>query len=204
MSYVIAIAGPVGSGKSSLARALVNQLQDASMVTFDHYEDITQKKPHELVQWMQDGADIDQFTFPGLVRDLEKLKQGETVVDPVTDEIVEPRKYIVFEMPFGKAHAAIAPFINRLLWIDLPLDTALARKLREHNAMFSARFPADRHHECLVWLQGYLDSYLNFVHDILLIQHEKVRPGADLLLDGSKDQESMSKKATQYILAELP
>lgn len=204
MSYVIAIAGPVGSGKSSLAAALVRQLGDAAMVRFDHYEDITRKTPGELVQWMQDGADIDRFTFPDLVRDLEKLKRGETVEDPVSHEIVEPRKYIVFEMPFGKAHAATAPFVDRLLWIDIPLDIALARKLREHAGAFLNETPPDRHQERLIWLYGYVDSYLAFVHDILLVQHDKVRPGADLVLDGLSDPESMSLAAERFVRTELP
>jgi energy-coupling factor transporter ATP-binding protein EcfA2 len=204
MSYVIALAGPIGSGKSSLVRALVNQLHDASMLYFDHYENITRKPPHELVKWIHSGADIDMFTIPGLVRDLEKLKQGEPVADPVTNEMVAPRKYIVFEMPFGKAHAATAPYIDLLLWIDLPLDVALARKVREHTGMFLERCHPDKHQECLAWLHGYLDSYLIFVHDILVIQHDKVRPQADLLLDGTSDLESMSQRISLFIRTKLP
>ena len=204
MSYVIAIAGPIGSGKSSLVRALFNQLPDAAMLSFDHYENITQKPPHELVQWIQNGADFDLFSIPGLARDLEKLKQGEAVADPVTNEMVEPRKYILFEMPFGKAHAATAPYIDLLLWIDLPLDVALARKVREHAGIFLERYHPDKHQECLAWLHGYLDSYLIFAHDILVIQHDKVRPQADLVLDGSSDLDSMSQRISLFIRTELP
>lgn len=203
MSYVIAVAGPVGSGKSSLAGALVRQLGDAAMVRFDHYEDITRKTRGELVQWMQDGADIDRFAFPDLVRDLDKLKRGEAVEDPVTHEIVEPQKYIVFEMPFGKAHAATAPFVDRLLWIDIPLDIALARKLREYAGAFLNE-PPDRQQGSLIWLYGYVDSYLAFVHDILQVQHDKVRPGADLLLDGLTEPDSMSMAAEKFVRSELP
>ena len=204
MNYVIAIAGPAGSGKSPLVRALVNQLHDASTLYFDHYEDITRKPPHELVQWIQNGADFDMFTIPGLACDLEKLKLGEAVADPITNETIEQRKYIVFEMPFGKAHAATAPFIDLLLWIDIPLDVALARKLREHTGMFLEHFHSDKLQECLTWMNGYLDSYLLFVHDILLIQYEQIRPGADLLINGLNDLESMSQKAVQFIRTELP
>ena len=204
MSYVIAIAGPIGSGKSSLVRALFNQLPDAAMLSFDHYENITQKPPHELVQWIQNGADFDLFSIPGLARDLEKLKQGEAVADPVTNEMVEPRKYVLFEMPFGKAHAATAPYIDLLLWIDLPLDVALARKVREHAGIFLERYHPDKQQECLAWLHGYLDSYLIFVHDILVIQHDKVRPQADLVLDGSSDLDSMSQRISLFIRTELP
>lgn len=199
MNYVIAVAGPIGSGKSSLVKALVHQLQDAATLSFDHYEGITRKAPHELVQWMQDGANFDRFIIPGLADDLEKLKRGEAVTDPVSAEIIQPAKYIVFEMPFGRAHTETAPYIDLMLWIDIPLDVALARKLREHSGVFLERVQPDKHHECLSWLNGFLDNYLIFVHDIMKIQHNQVRPGADLLLDGTSDLESLSRKASQFI-----
>lgn len=204
MSYVVAIAGPPGSGKSSLVGALVKKLADAATLSFDHYEDITGRPPHEIKQWLQAGADFDRFVISALARDLKKLKEGEAVVDPVSGEVIEARKYIIFEMPFGKAQAATAANINLLLWIDLPLDVALSRTMREHTGIFLKRFPPDKHQECLTWLHGYLDGYLDFVHEVLAVQHEKVRPGADLLIDGLDDLEGMSQKAVQFIRTELP
>jgi uridine kinase len=199
MSYIIAVAGPIGSGKSSLVAVLAEQLPDAATLTFDHYEDVTRKSPHELMQWLEAGADINQFEFESLARDLERLKQGVAVVSPVTGETVEPRTYVVFEMPFGRAHAATAPFIDLVLWIDIPLDIALARKLREHAGMFLHRFQAEEHRQCLAWLHGYLDNYLLFVHDVLAVQLDKVRPGADLLLDGREDPAAMTRQAATFI-----
>lgn len=203
MNNVIAVAGPVGSGKSSLVREVISQLDDAATLYFDHYEDITRKAPHELVQWIQDGADFDQFIIPGLARDLEKLKGGEAVTDPTTATVIEPRKYIIFEMPFGKGHTATAPFIDLLIWIDLPLDVALARKLREHTGMLLECPQPGKHYDGLSWLHGYLDNYLIFVHDILMIQHQQIRPAADLLLDGTDDPEQLSRKAALFIRKEL-
>jgi uridine kinase len=203
MNYAIAVAGPIGAGKSSLVRGIVNQLHDSSTLIFDHYESITRKAPHELVQWINEGADFDKFSIPGLAGDLEKLKRGESVTDPVTAEIIESRKYIVFEMPFGRAHAETAQFIDLLIWIDLPLDVALARKLREHTGMFIENFQPERHQERLSWLQGYLDNYTLFVHDILLIQLERVRPAAEFLLDGTESIEVMSSKAAKFIRTKL-
>lgn len=204
MSYVIAIAGPPGSGKSSLVGAIVKTLADAATLSFDHYEDITGKPPHEIKQWLQAGADFDQFVIPGLAGDLQRLKEGEAVTDPVSREIVESKKYIVFEMPFGKAHAATAASIDLLIWIDLPLDVALSRKMLEHSGLFLERFSPDKYRECLAWLHGYFDSYLLFVHEVLAVQHARVRPGADLLIDGLDDLEGMSRKAVQFIRTELP
>lgn len=204
MSYVIAIAGPPGSGKSSLVGAIVKTLADAATLSFDHYEDITGKPLHEIKQWLEAGADFDQFVIPGLAGDLKRLKEGEAVTDPVSSEIVEPQKYILFEMPFGKAHVATAASIDLLLWIDLPLDVALSRKMLEHSGIFLDRFYPDKYRECLAWLHGYFDNYLLFVHDVLAIQHERVRPGADLLIDGLEDIEGMSRKAVQFIRTELP
>jgi uridine kinase len=198
------VAGPIGSGKSTLVRALVDDLQDASLLVFDHYENISQKNPVELVDWMRAGADIDLFTFHALARDLSKLRQGAHVVDPVTNELTEARKYIIFEMPFGKSHAETSRYIDLLLWIDLPLDVALARKIKEYTAIFVGPHSPYNHQEGLAWLHGYLENYLVFVHNILLIQQEKVRPLADLLLDGQSGLDAMKRESSMYIKAKFP
>ncbi|HEX7953117.1 MAG TPA: hypothetical protein VF523_08645, partial [Burkholderiales bacterium] len=130
MSHVIAVAGHPGAGKSAVAQGLVQALGDASAIHMDSYETITFKPIGEIAQWMKDGADIDAFTFPQLEQDLQRLLQGAAIVEPRTRHEVLPRKYILFETQFGKAHRATGRHIDLLIWIDTPLDIALARVIR--------------------------------------------------------------------------
>ncbi len=167
MSYVVAIAGPPGAGKSTLAHALAQTLGDAGVLEFDCYERATARSLEDLAQWLREGADFNALAAPGLREDLEQLK---TSASP---------KYLLFEMPLGREHTPTAHLIDLLIWIDLPLDVALARKLRQilHSPQGNA----------LPWLHGYLEGYLTVVREVLVVQHDRVRPGADLFVDGSGD-----------------
>ena len=74
--------------------------------------------------WLARGADYDELPLGSLAADLARLKQG---APPVGSERTRP--LILFDTLVGRAHAATAPLIDRLVWIDIPLDIALARKI---------------------------------------------------------------------------
>ena len=177
MSYVVAISAPVGGGKSSLVRGLVAHFDDATAIHFDNYETLTDRPLDEIKRWMVNGADIDEFDVAGLPEDLARLKSGSAVVDPAGMRI-EAAPYIFFETPFARQHAATGRLIDLSIWIDTPLDVALARNLRE----FSRR--PEMGDSLASWLEPYLDSYLDVVRDLLLMQERWVGAAADLVLDG--------------------
>jgi uridine kinase len=201
--YVVAVAGPTGSGKSALVQSLVAQLQDACALHMDDYERMTREPMADVRRWADRGADFDQLSVPLLGEHLRELKCGEPVVTPSGARLV-PRKYIVFETQFGRAHTATAGLIDLLIWIDVPLEIALARKLKAvaEEALREERPHAAR--ERLAWLQGYLDSYLALVRRLLLVQAERVRPQADLVLDGSGALEPMAARAREHVLQLFP
>jgi len=49
---------------------------------------------------------------------------------------VGPRKYVLFETQFGRAHRETERHLDLLLWVDTPLDVALARSIRASIAGF--------------------------------------------------------------------
>jgi uridine kinase len=193
MSYVVAIAGPVGAGKSTLAHALASRLDRAETLQFDSYEALTQQSPDELARWLRDGADFNALIIPHLSEDLAKLKRGGSIITPA-GERVAPGDFILFEMPLGREHAETAPFIDLVIWIDLPPEVALARKLREFTsgALAGSAGAADPH-EFATWLNGYLESYLGVVREVLVVQERRVRPGADLIVDGLATTSAMAE-----------
>jgi uridine kinase len=201
MNYVVAVAAPIGGGKTSLVTEIANGLHDAAIVRFDHYENLTEQSVDQLIQWMENGADADAFRFPGLRRDLEKLKRGESVVDPLTYVKVPSKKYIIFEMPLGREHKETAEYIDLLLWVEIPLDIALARKLREFTGDCVRRYDQVRQKDFIIWLDAYLENYLKAVGNILRIQKERVSVKADIIVDGTKDLETMTRYSIKMILA---
>jgi len=204
MRYVVAVAAPIGGGKTSLVEAIANKLKDATTIHYDHYEKATQEPVHNLVQWMKNGANFNYFIAPKLSNDLNKLKRGESVIDPLTKMEVASRKYIIFEMPLGKEHEDTKGYIDLLIWIEIPLDIALARKVKEFTGMFLTKHKQEGYKDCVVWLNKYIDNYLNVVRDVLQIQKKKVRANADIIIDGQLDFETMVQNATQEILNKTP
>jgi len=192
--YVVAVAGPTGSGKTSLVQALAAALGDACVLHMDDYERMTREPIGDVQRWAERGADFDELQVPLLGEHLARLKAGEPVRGIV------PRKYIVFETQFGRAHAATGALIDSLIWIDVPLDVALARKLK---AFAAEALRDERPRDRLAWLDAYLGNYLALVRRLLLLQAERVRPQADLVLDGSGALEPMVARARAHVLERL-
>jgi uridine kinase len=204
MSYVVAVAAPIGGGKTSVVRAVAHELGDATTIHYDCYEKATAKPVQDLKRWIENGADINEFRVPELSRDLEILKRGTSVMEPMTGREIAPRKYIVFEMPLGKEHRDTAVYIDLLIWIDLPLDIALARKLKEFTRDFLTEYGPEKHKDCLVWLDNYLENYLAVVRDALEIQQQRVPEHADVIIDGRASVPAIVQQATRAILDRLP
>ena len=204
MSYVVAVCGPIGSGKSSIVRGLVARLGDAVAIHMDSYERMTRAPVDQVMRWAERGADFEALEVPLLAEHLEKLKRGETVVEPAGRTPIAPRKYVVFETQFGRAHEATGAQIDLLIWIDVPLDVALARKLKlfAGEALRDARAGAAL--ERLAWLDAYLGNYLRLVGPLMQVQAARVRPQADMLVDGSGELDASVRAAAGEILVRLP
>lgn len=204
MTQIIAVAAPIGGGKTSLVNAIAEKLQDASTIHFDHYEKITQEPIENLMQWMDKGADFNDLPIPGLPEDLERLKRGKSVTDPLTGRSIYPEQYIIFEMPLGREHRDTAEYIDLLLWVDIPFDIALARKIREFVRDFLSEQEPEKHKDCLNWIDQYLYNYLKIVREVLSIQKQKVSANADIIVNGQDTIETMVQHATKEILNLIP
>lgn len=200
---VIAVAGPVGGGKSTLVRGLAARLVDAAVIHFDDYEQVTAQPIETIRQWLKDGADLDEIVIPGLPEDLDALKQGRTITASPACAAITPRKFILFETQFGRQHAATGKHIDFLIWIDTPLDLALARKLRQ----FAADTPpcdAGQARDFVAWMQAYLDNYLGVVGELLRIQRDTVGARADLRVDGKTAADALAQQVAREILQRYP
>jgi uridine kinase len=195
---IVAVAGPVGAGKTSLVRALARRVADATAIHLDHYETFTHGPVADLEAWVRRGADIDEIEIPRLVQDLAALKGGHAVRDPRQGTTIEPARFVFFETLYGRQHAATGRFIDLLLWIDTPLDLALARNLRE--LVRGAGPPAEQR---LRWLEGHLDDYVRAVRPLLLMQRERIRAQADVVLDGSRALEAVVEQAIDELRKRL-
>lgn len=187
---VIAVAAPMGGGKSTLVDALAAALGSdagpAPTLRFDDYEHATRQSVDQLAQWLAGGADFDRLEAPGLAADLAAWRSGGTA-SCATD--------LVFEMPLGRAWTATAAHIDLLVWVDVPLDIALARRLRDIGGGLLQQGPDADLRQGLSWLHDYLGHYLQTLHAVLAVQRRVVRADADVLVDGQAVPEAMVRQA---------
>jgi uridine kinase len=184
----IAVAGPPGGGKTTLVRRLSARLGGAPTLNYDDYEQITRRSPAEIAAWLDRGAPADEVPLPNFAQALVSLKCG-------------PARHVILDFLLARAHQPTARHIDFMIWIDTPLDIALARTLRAQverarGAPAAAQFTA--------WLAGYLDSYAGVMHRSYQLQRATVRPHADIILDGMLPPDQLAELAAAEILRRFP
>jgi uridine kinase len=173
---VLAIAGPPGSGKTTLMLALAERLPEASWMSMDGFPAPSDMAPEALARWLDDGADFSRLETPGLEAALGAWTAGQATREPLTGRGVSPADLLLLEAPLGRAHGPTGSLIDVLVWIDTPLDVALARNLAVWTASNDPH-PSE-------WLAGYAQHYLEVTRKVLLAQRDAVAADADLVLDG--------------------
>jgi uridine kinase len=182
---VISVAAPPGGGKTTLARMICAKLPNAAIVHFDDYETFTKRNPGEIEAWLGRDAPFAEITAPKFGEDLARLRTGGA-------------SYVVVDAPVGRAYPATAAMIDFLIFIDTPLDVALARVIKAQAARAAqAGLPAAQ--GFVTWLESYLDGYTRFTRRIYGIQRARVMPQADVILDGTLAPEQLVELAVAAI-----
>jgi uridine kinase len=169
---VVSIASPPGGGKTTLSRLTSAKLHDAPILHYDDYEAMTRRSPAEIERWLDEGARLDEIPVPGYLEKLTSLKAAGTA-------------YVVVDGPLGRAHPPTAAMIDFLVFLDTPLDVALARVLRQQAELAVRSTEPGGPLKFAVWLKSYLDNYAHFMRRSYLMQRAIVLPQADLVLDGT-------------------
>jgi uridine kinase len=204
MSYIVAIAGAAGAGKTTLVNELLAVLPESSAIHIDDYQRITNEPVQRLSHWLEDGADFDELDIPVLGGHLARLKRGESVTEPIRMREIEARKYVLFETHFGRAHRDTGAHIDMLVWLDTPYDVSLVRNVRGLLAPMLPGGGVVPSAERIAALSGYLAKYLDAVRPLLDLQVEQVRAEADVHLDGARDAHENALRLRDTILATLP
>ena len=139
--FVIGIAGGTGSGKTTVAHAIVNRV-GAERITFLSHDSYYR----DFVDLPRDVLDHKNFDHPDsletelLVRHLKALKQGMVVEVPVYDfrfhrraeqtRRVEPRKVILVDGILIYVEPELRKLFDVKIYVDTDADIRLIRRIK--------------------------------------------------------------------------
>ena len=138
---IIGICGGTGSGKTTIARSIVDTVGRDRVVLVEqdsyyrNFGDLPLDERHQANFDHPDSIDSDM-----LVNHLIRLKQGLTVEMPVYDmrthtrtdefELIEPRAIVVLEGILILSEPRVLDLIDIRIFVDTPDDVRLMRRLR--------------------------------------------------------------------------
>ena len=177
---VVGISAVGGGGKTAVTLRLVEVLGDAVALHFDDYDD-TNVHPADLQRWFADGADNDAYQTPVFTRHLQALKAGQSICYPIGGATVGPARYVVADAPMGRARSDSGRFIDLMVFIDTPLDVAMARRILRD----TDRAIRPTAGEALQHVEDELSGYEARARPIYEHFQERMRTGSDLIVDGT-------------------
>ncbi|MCB0121915.1 MAG: hypothetical protein KDE58_06700 [Caldilineaceae bacterium] len=167
--YVITINAISGGGKTALASLVAESLPQSQLFCFDDFDE-TNCYPDDFYAWYQRGADPLEIDCPGMG-------------DAVTQAIAQgTSRYLVLDCPLARDHPRFATIIDLAVFIDTPLDVALARRiLRDYTTVFDVN--------AAVQMEMLRDSLLHYLRKARYpyLEAAKRKATCDLVLDGWQD-----------------
>jgi uridine kinase len=192
-AFVAAFAGHSGAGKSTLIKELSLLTGDVNVLQIDNY-DSSSYPP--AVKWIEDGADPNEFQTPQFFSDILALKSGKSIFHPNTNQEVKPARFLFIEEPFGKGRQAISGLIDLAIYIDTPLEIALARRLLRMSNFISQDNSEFTIHEHLQW-------YLRAGRIFYMAVERIARKNCDLIVDGLLSTGELAKIVNEAIKTKL-
>ena len=197
-TQIIAIVGASGSGKSTIVEALKADPQcSLSVIQVDHYyRDLS-----HLTYEQRDSVNFDHpdaIEFEALRKDLQTLKGGQSVDAPIYDftvhnrapetQRIDAKSIVILEGILALADAETASFVDRVVFIDTPLEVCLQRRI-ERDAIERGRSEASVRDFWLTRAAPMLEAF---------VAPWKAR--ADLVISGDEDGAVTQARLAAWLL----
>lgn len=158
---VIAIAAVSGGGKTTVTKQLQQRLGRAAALHFDDYSCFP---PEEICAWVERGSDCNEWDLSPIIHDVQVLLHNEN----------QSLDYILLDYPFAYRHHEMSQYIDYAVFIDTPLDIAMARRiLRDFKEADNLSIRND------------MENYLNHARNSYLDMLHTIKPNSDDVIDGA-------------------
>ena len=172
---IIAIGAVTAGGKTTLVNAIKDKLTRTASLHFDDYS--FDGEVNDFYKWVSDGANYNVWDLSPLKADIEKIINSDRY------------DYLLLDYPFAYQNKMIKDYLDCCIFIDTPLDIALARKVLRDMKESSVD---DIRYEMDVYLKYARIAYVQMLQDIL--------PISDYVIDGTKELKIIINEAMEIIL----
>jgi len=172
---IIAVSAVTAGGKTTAVNAVKKKLPRCASLHFDDYS--FKGEVEDFHQWVLDGADYNVWDLSPLKADIEKIIRSGKY------------DYLLLDYPFAYRHNLIRDYIDCAVFIDTPLDIAMARRILRDMKNASA----DE-------IREEMNVYLNYARIAYVQMLKDIKPSSDYVIDGAQDLEYITMELLDIIM----
>ncbi|SEK42683.1 hypothetical protein [Ruminococcus albus] len=173
---IIAIGAVTAGGKTTVVNALKARLPRTASLHFDDYT--FDGEPDDLTQWVSKGEEFyNVWDLSPLKADVEKIINSEEY------------DYLLLDYPFAYQNKMMKDYLDCCIFIDTPLDIAMARRVLRDMKDASADD-----------IRNEMNTYLKFARPCYIDMLTEILPDSDYVIDGAKELETIINEAIEIIL----
>lgn len=172
---IIAIGAVTAGGKTTVVNAIKGRLPRTASLHFDDYS--FGGEVDDFTEWVSEEDYYNVWDLSPLKADVERIiDSGEY-------------DYLLLDYPFAYRNEMMKDYLDCCIFIDTPLDIAMARRVLRDMKEASAD---DIRNEMNTYLNSARSCYIGMLTDIL--------PISDYVIDGAKELEDIINEAMEVIL----
>jgi len=186
--FIISVAAGSGGGKTTIVTVLKERLANSAVIYWDDYGDEVDPA-RDINEWAANGFDCNEWNTKPVAFDIERL-------------LDEPYDYIILDYPFGYLNECVGKYIDMTVFVDTPLDVALARRIiRDYTSRLqeSDFGLADVEELSFAGLDKELRWYLTRSRPTYAKMSEMHKPVSDFVVDGMKTPEEIVEIIIEFI-----
>ena len=171
---IIAIGAVTAGGKTTVVNAIKDRLPRTASLHFDDYS--FEGEVEDFSKWVSEGADVHVWDLSPLKTDIDKIvRSGEC-------------DFLLLDYPFAYQHQMIKSYLDCCIFIDTPLDIAMARRvLRDMKEATSDE------------IRNEMDTYLKCARTAYIQMVKNHLSTCDYVIDGAQELESIINEAIEII-----
>ena len=172
---IIAIGAVTAGGKTTVVNAIKDRLPRTASLHFDDYS--FEGEVEDFSKWVSEGADVNVWGLSPLKSDIERIiRSGEY-------------DWLLLDYPFAYQHQMIKDYLNCCIFINTPLDIALARRvLRDMKEASEDEIRSE------------MDTYLKCARIAYVQMLKDHLSASDYVIDGANELETIINEIMEIIL----